>query len=98
METNDVFNHVIGGTVYDRIKGTGYFKRGRSFAVGETIVWVPPGTGARAATETWLNSAYHRSIMLHRKLRDFGIGVVAGSPFAGRSGGYTVTGVYAKGK
>jgi uncharacterized protein YkwD len=98
MDALNVFSHEIGGNLFDRIQTSGYFKGARSFGIGETIVWVPPGSGARAATMTWLNSPYHRSILLNRTLRDYGVGVVVGSPYADGAGGHTVTGVYGKRK
>ena len=98
MEKANVFNHTVGGTVFKRVKKSGYFKGAKAFGVGETITWVKPGGSARAALDQFLASTYHRGVIRNKKLKDFGIGVVEGSPVAGKTGGYTVTGVYGRRK
>jgi uncharacterized protein YkwD len=96
MARRDVFSHELGGSIFTRVKRSGYLRKARSFEVGETIAWVEPGAGARTAIDTWLGSAYHRSILLSATLRDHGVGVVKGSPMPGRVGGHTVTVVYGR--
>jgi uncharacterized protein YkwD len=91
MERANVFSHSIGGGIFPRIKASGYLRGAKSFAVAETMAWILPGAGAKAATDQWLASAYHRSVLLSANFRDVGVGVVKGSPLRRREGGYTVT-------
>ena len=69
MEQRNIFNHTVGGTVFNRVKKTGYFKGAKAIGVGETITWVKPGGTARTALDQFLASTYHRGVIRHKKLK-----------------------------
>src|SRR5215210_7395646 len=78
-----------------RIARTGWMRmRGhRRWTVGETLAW---GTGPLATPRSialaWLQSPPHRHILLERRFRVVGIGIVSGTPIdASDSGGRTYT-------
>ena len=81
-----------GARFSSRIAATGWMRRHRRWDVGETLAW---GQGAGAAPRevvaAWLGSPSHRRIALSPRYRRVGIGVVHGTPVAGRRAGLTYT-------
>jgi uncharacterized protein YkwD len=75
-----------------RIARTGWMRRHGRWTVGETLAW---GTDAEAEPASiamaWLHSPPHRHILLERRFRVVGIGIVRGTPVAGTLGGLTYT-------
>jgi uncharacterized protein YkwD len=66
-----------------------YPRRGYSdWRAGENLAWGPPNLTPAAVVRGWLNSPSHRTILLSRTYREFGIGAVvarnAGGFWAGR--------------
>ncbi|HEY5144805.1 MAG TPA: CAP domain-containing protein [Solirubrobacteraceae bacterium] len=58
---------------------------------GETIAWGQGTLGTPAGiVSEWMDSPPHRAVLLSPLMRDGGVGVVRGSPVAGRPGGTTV--------
>lgn len=84
------FDHISpgGGTMMDRIKASGWVAASGSWAAGENIAW---GSGDRATpaaiVDAWMHSADHRANILNRSFAEVGIGVAAGAPQAGITGG-----------
>lgn len=76
--------------VVDRIKPTGYLPSSGAWVVGENLAW---GSGALASARSivagWMNSPGHRANVLANDYRDIGLGVLAGAPLSGRTGGLT---------
>jgi uncharacterized protein YkwD len=58
---------------------------GRSWAVGENIVWGAPMLSAAGAVREWMNSPPHRENILSRQWREIGLG---GSHFEAAPGTY----------
>ena len=87
MVRRDYFSHVSpgGSTLSDRlakIASTG----------GENIAWGYGNLGSpRATVKMWMNSPGHRANVLRRAFRKAGVGVAAGVPQRGISGGATYT-------
>ncbi len=75
-----------------RIARAGWMRRHRRWTVGENLAW---GTGPEADPASiamaWLQSPPHRDILLERRFRVVGIGVVRGTPIAGSQDGRTYT-------
>ena len=94
MVAYDYFSHVDrqGGHSWDRAKAAGYTKGAKTWYVTENIYW---GTKSKstpaAAVNWWMGSDVHRHNILLAKLRDIGIGIAAGAPKQGVSGGATYT-------
>jgi uncharacterized protein YkwD len=82
-----------GSTLAGRVARAGYLANAGVYAVGENIAW---GEGQRlgspaAIVRAWMHSAGHRANILNPAYRDFGVGVVHGSPFGGGKGAATYT-------
>lgn len=81
-----------GANVVDRLLGTGYLGRVRSWLVGENLAW---GTDTlstpRQTVINWMNSPGHRANILKARFREIGIGVVFHAP---RGGGERVAATY----
>jgi uncharacterized protein YkwD len=58
---------------------------GRSWAVGENIVWGSPSLSAAGAVREWMNSPPHRENILSRQWREIGLG---GAHFESAPGTY----------
>ena len=65
---------------------------GRSWSVGENIVWGSPDLSAAAAVREWMNSPPHRANILSREWREIGLGGAhfASAPGAFRGGSVTI--------
>ncbi len=89
MVTRGFFDHTTpnGVTMVRRIMATRYASRNVAWAIGENLAW---GTGTlatpRQIMRAWMNSPGHRANVVKRAYREIGIGVVAGTPNAGRQG------------
>ena len=83
MVRRSYFGHVSrrGRDVVDRLYGARYLGGRFSWAVGENLAW---GSGAlgtpRKIVQAWMKSPGHRRIMLDRRFREIGIGVIANGP------------------
>ncbi len=93
------FDHVSpgGGTMMDRIKAAGWAPSG-SWSAGENIAW---GSGSLATPAAivngWMRSAGHRANILNGSYSQIGIGIAAGAPQGGISGGGTYVTDFASG-
>ncbi len=90
------FSHVSpgGGELADRVRRVGYAKRSCSWGVGEVLAW---GVGTRATAaatvDAWLDSPSHRRILLADRYSQIGLGLQAGAPVDGYTGGLTAAAV-----
>jgi uncharacterized protein YkwD len=70
-----------GRSVDDRVRSTGYLRGADDWALGEDLAW---GTGElsspAAIVQAWMKSPPHRAVILNRRYRDVGIGIVPGVP------------------
>jgi uncharacterized protein YkwD len=64
--------------------------RARTWSVGENLAWSAPGVTAKQAVEMWLASPEHRRILLGRRWRQLGLGVIAADGAGGVYGGQDV--------
>jgi uncharacterized protein YkwD len=81
MVARQFFAHVspTGATLTDRVRATGYLRGRRDWGLGETLAWAQvPLDSPSSLVQAWLNSPPHRVILLTRRYRDVGIGVVPG--------------------
>lgn len=81
-----------GASCGARVRRAGYATSGgRSVAVGEVLGWGMSSVGTpHAVFSAWMRSAYHRSVILGRRWRDVGVGVVSGT-FNGASASWMYT-------
>lgn len=93
MVAQDYFSHVSPGgrTARQRVLRSGYFQRGAG-QVDEAIAlgWQQRST-PRALVRMLMGSQVHRSILLDRRNRDVGVGLVLGAPTLDLPGGATLT-------
>jgi len=77
-----------GNTVVDRVRP--YVRRASRWVVGENLAW---GTGTLSTPagvlQGFLDSAPHRRVLLDRRSRDIGVGVVPGTPRDAAAAGAT---------
>ena len=95
MARRKYFGHVTTGgrTVLDRVRVTGYGRRG-SFSVGENIFYgLRPLPSPARVMAAWMASPGHRQQILNPAWHEFGIGPVMRPPVRGR-GGVTVVAVF----
>jgi uncharacterized protein YkwD len=94
MVARKYFSHTSadGRMFSQRISAAGYLTGARSYSLGENIAW---GSGSLGTPQKivagWMNSAGHRANILNASFRDSGVGVAAGVPVTGYSGGGTYT-------
>jgi uncharacterized protein YkwD len=75
-----------------RIARTGWMRGRRRWNVGENLAWGAGSDAApRAIVQAWLQSPPHRHNLLAPGFRVVGIGIVAGTPIAGKPMGRTYT-------
>ena len=96
MVSADYFDHVspTGETPLDRIRASGYLRRGDAYELGENIDLGTLNLATPAAVVAdWMNSPDHRANILNSDFVDSGIGVVAQAPaqYAGAQDGATYT-------
>ena len=83
MQRRNCFAHQCPGErdLVARIYATSYLPCNCTWRVGETLAWGARGEGTpRAIVKAWMHSSPHRHVLLDRKLRNVGIGLVWGSP------------------
>lgn len=83
MQRRNCFAHQCPGEkdLVSRIHATSYLPCNCTWRVGETLAWGMRGQGTpRAIVKAWMHSPAHRHVLLDRKLRNVGIGLVWGSP------------------
>lgn len=86
------FDHTspTGSTFVDRIKRSSYLDGANGWSIGENLGW---GAGSEATprqiVRAWMRSPGHRRNILNGTYRDIGVGVAAGAPVLGVSGGAT---------
>jgi uncharacterized protein YkwD len=91
------FSHVSpgGGELSDRLRRAGYAAKDCSWRAGEILAW---GVGSRSTAAStvraWLRSPSHRQILLSGRYSQLGVGIQAGTPFEGYTGGITATVVF----
>jgi uncharacterized protein YkwD len=94
MMDHDYFSHSSpgGASCAARVRRAGYSTSGcRSWAVSEVIGWGRSSVGTpQAVFDSWMRSAYHRSVILGRRWRDVGVGCASGT-FDGASGSWMYT-------
>jgi uncharacterized protein YkwD len=92
MVRRSYFDHVSpdGGTLTERVRRTGYLSAAADYTLGENIGW---GTAELSTPESifqaWMNSPPHRAVILDRRFREAGVGVVHGVPAAVEGAGAT---------
>ena len=92
------FSHVdpLGGTLYQRTRGSNYLLGADLWLIGENIGWGVSTVGSPVhIVETWMSSPGHRKNLLNPAFRDVGIGLTPGTP-SGASSGATHVQVYAE--
>jgi uncharacterized protein YkwD len=90
MVSRKFFDHVSpgGSTVLERIKAAGWVAASGSWSIGENIAWGSGSLGTPAAiVDGWMHSAGHRANILNDSFEEIGIGIAAGAPRSGISGG-----------
>ena len=94
MVSRQYFDHtnLDGETVRERVLRTGYFRGGRAGIVEEALAvgWAQLST-PRSLVAMLMRSRSHAAIVLNRRLRDIGVGLVLGAPQPGYAGGATLT-------
>ena len=92
MVRRQYFDHDSPGgrSVTDRVRSTGYLRGAGDWALGEDLGW---GTGdlstPAAIVQAWMDSPPHRAVILNRRYREAGVGIVHGTPVPGTAGGAT---------
>jgi uncharacterized protein YkwD len=84
MVAHHYFSHTSpsGRTFVDRLRAVDYLLPGRAWAAGETLAWGAGSLSSAAATvAAWMHSPTHRRVLLRRRYREVGVGVVADTPF-----------------
>lgn len=84
MAARNFFSHTSsnGMSVRQRVGRTGYLRNSRS-SVAETLAWGSDEQGAPAElVRTLMTSAFHRGVILDRRFRDVGVGLVTRIPLA----------------
>jgi len=89
MVQRGYFSHVTpsGENPRQRVVHSGYARKRGARKVGETIAWGSGGRGTPAEfVRLFMESAPHRRIVLDRRFRDVGIGLVPAAPVANAAG------------
>lgn len=87
MLSRDVLTH---SSFNGRSFSTRLARAGKHRRYGETLAWLPRGSGsARVLVRLWMGSAIHRSVLLDGSLRRVGVGRVYGA--LGSERGHAVT-------
>ncbi|HSI80441.1 MAG TPA: CAP domain-containing protein [Solirubrobacterales bacterium] len=96
MRDRQCFSHTCGGDLLKRVSRTSYLPCGCSWGAGETLGWGAGSRGqARRMVRAWMSSSGHRAVILDRRFRHFGVGVVWGSPYrSGDSSHATYTAIF----
>lgn len=97
MDSNDYFAHVApdGSDVASAVRETGYLSPADGWRLAENIGWGSDGAAQPAAMVSgWMGSKSHRRNILHRSVRDLGVGVVSGAPDEGAEPGAIYTTIF----
>lgn len=88
MVVNRYYSHVSrdGSDPADRIRGVGYLRGARFWAVGEVIAFTRPSLTPRRVVRAWLRSSKHRDVIMTGAFRQVGVGIVRGVPANPRTG------------
>ena len=88
MVANRYYSHVSrdGSDPAARIRGAGYLRDARFWAIGEVMVFARPSFTPSRAVRAWLRSPKHRAVILTAAFRHVGAGIVRGSPDNPRRG------------
>ena len=81
MVARRYFAHVspTGGTLDKRARRAGYLT-GPCWVLGEDLGSAPPSVAsAQAVVDAWMDSPSHRAVILDRRFRELGIGIVGGA-------------------
>ncbi len=91
MVRHHYFGHtdLAGRSSSDRIAASGWMRGRKRWAVGENLAWRSGPARPRAVVKAWIHSAPHRRVMLRRRYRVVGIGIVAGTPAGARGTTYS---------
>ncbi|MHB8060016.1 MAG: CAP domain-containing protein [Gaiellaceae bacterium] len=86
---------VKGYFAHSSANGASFFTRVRSFyggniSAGENLLWAQPQVAPRRVVSLWMASPGHRTVLLSRTWRVFGVGVVSARHGAGVFGGRRV--------
>lgn len=93
MVAQNYFDHVSpdGTSARQRVRKTGYFKRGAAWIDEALAVGWKARSSPRQMVSMLMRSQIHRSVLLSRRARDVGIGLVLGAPMIDMPGGATLT-------
>ncbi len=93
MVAQNYFDHVSpdGTTARQRVLKTGYFKGGAGWVDEALAMGWKSRSSPRQMVRMLMRSQIHRSILLSRRARDVGIGLVLGAPMIDMPGGATLT-------
>lgn len=84
MRDNHCFAHTCDkeAPLATRLRSSQYLPCGCSYGYGEAISWSRATSATpRKTVNGWMKSDIHRKIIMNRKFREIGIGIVWGSPF-----------------
>lgn len=79
-----------GSTLVTRVQRTGYLRRARAWALGETLAYGTGRVSTRELVDALLASPSHRAVFRDGRYRQVGVGLRRGVP-TGRGAGLTVT-------
>ena len=93
MVAQDYFDHVSpnGKTARHRVLRSGYFRGGGGWVDEALAMGWNSRSSPRQFVRMLMGSQAHRSILLSRRARDVGIGLVLGAPTIDMPGGATLT-------
>jgi uncharacterized protein YkwD len=82
------FSHFSPGHMdqLDRIARSSYRPARGCWTAGENLLEAAGLASPERMMEAWMHSPLHRAVILHRGWRDFGLGVVHGTPSGNRHG------------
>lgn len=88
MVAGRYYSHVSrdGSDPAARIRGAGYLRDARFWAIGEVMAFARPSFTPGRLVRAWLRSPKHRSVILTAAFRQVGAGVARGSPDDPRRG------------
>jgi uncharacterized protein YkwD len=94
MVARQYFSHVTpnGMNPRQRIRRSGYMYKSISCMLGETIGWGIERDGTPAElVRAFMESTSHHDVLLDRRYRDIGVGLVLGAPIGVQGRGATLT-------
>lgn len=94
MVRRSYFSHVsLGGSALrDRVAKTGYIRKGRTVRLGETIAYgIDSYASPAQLVDSLMQSSSHKRVLLDRRFRQIGVGMVAAAPESGDGATLTLT-------